>query len=146
MSPATLSSLRVHRLVQHIKSQGFWLETDEVEELGPLGVLESCYDLRIAGLSQAELDLLREEMLSLAEENEIREGMVKYREVAPTVAGFEICHQVSRYPDGRAAVASYPVEFSYPIQPCLKGIRPRGGASFSVQEKKPLAKQGTNWR
>jgi len=50
MSPST-PSLRVHRIVEYIKEYGFWLETDEVEELGALAVLHKHFGIRMV-LSQ----------------------------------------------------------------------------------------------
>lgn len=71
-------SFKVHRIVEYLKSTGFDLETDEVREMELADILEG-YDIFVS-LPPEEQQLLRDELLMLAEKNEIREGLQKTRE------------------------------------------------------------------
>lgn len=137
-TPST--SLRVHRIVEYIKRVGFWLETDETMELGAKGILQEFYDLEPC-LSQSEWDVLEAELLTLAEENEIREAQRKQREREPLDSGVMIFRQAGS--DDSCAITSHALPYSYPVDENLRQIWPRKGPSFSLLEKKSLAGTGT---
>ena len=131
MSPS-IPSFRAHRIVEYIKEYGLWLETDEVEELGPLEVLYKHFGIRMV-LSLEEQAMIMEELLQLAEQNEIREAMVKLYELKPEDRGTELVRQHNQNQD---SFTSYPVQYSYPVDENLRAVN-RPGSSFSCAEKKP---------
>lgn len=133
-------SLRVHRIVEYIKSVGFWMETDEVEWLGAQEILRVFYELELS-LTPEEWDLLEAELLTLAEENEIREAERKRREREPEDSGVMLFRQAGS--DETCALTSHALPYSYPVDENLRQIRPRKGPSFSLLEKKSLAGTGT---
>ena len=131
MSPS-IPSFRVHRIVEYIKAYGLWLETDEVEELGVLAVLHRHFGIRMV-LSQEEQAMIMDELLKLAEQNEISEAMVKLNELNPEDRGTELVRQHNLNQD---SFTSYPVLYSYPVDENLRAVT-RPGSSFSWAEKKP---------
>jgi len=133
------TSLKLHRLVEYIKSAGFDLETDEVAEKGAAGVLSDHLGLGIR-LTPDELALIEEELMGLAEANEIREAQVKRRELFPEDTGVMFVRQKSAGQNERAT--TYPVFFSYPVDENLKTIAP-AGASFFFSQNSPVKKKPT---
>lgn len=117
MNPS--SCLRVHLLVRCIKQKGFWLETQELEEMGVIKTVQELYGLEPC-LSQEEWELLEAELLTLAECNEMREAQVKHRELEPEDSGVMLIHQVS---EGRDSVTSYPLPYSHPVDENLRQVR-----------------------
>lgn len=95
MTPS-ISSYRVHMIVEYLKCTGFDYETHEILDTG-IGDILQRYDLFVS-LSLQEEELLQDELMLLAEQNEIRESLIKTREylgldwelmhITPTRASF----------------------------------------------------------
>ena len=109
---ASYFSFRVQKIVEYIKNVGFLLETDEVKDLGVQVVLREEYGICVP-LTKEEASLLQQEMLALAEWNEIREAGLKLWEIHPIDSGVIHCRQTAHF--GFQRVTSYPVHYSYPV-------------------------------
>ena len=129
------ASLRVHRLVEYIKSVEFALETDEVAECGASGVLKNHFGIEIQ-LSPDELALLHEELMRLAELNEMREAQVKLQELFPEDSGVMLVRQNSKC--GKERSTTYQLPFSYPVDENLRIVAPSGASFPILAKKKPL--------
>jgi len=126
------ASFKVHRVVEYLKVVGFDFETDEVEDLGPQEILCAHYGLQLE-FSGIEVAMLREEMLQLAEENELREALHQTHQLMPEDSGVELFR--GRDKDGSVG-ASYTVPYSYPVDRRLREIwaGPRGFFSLGGKE------------
>ena len=134
MNPSTISSFRVHRIVEHIKQLGFDFETDELLEMGLQHILQSYYDL-FTKLTEDEFLLLLDELYLLAEANEIREAQVKLKEILPEDRGTEIFRQ--RTDKRYEKATTYPLPYSYPVSEVLRDIKPIDRSSSRKPKKKP---------
>ena len=119
------SSLKVHRLVNYLRSAGFWLETDEVEQMGPQAILKDVYGQEET-LTVDEQKMLKQEMLKLAEENEIREARYKMREALPHDKGDMFFKSES----------TYKMPFEYPVDQNLKSLS-LSVLSFAERKESP---------
>ena len=133
-------SLKVHCLVEYMKSAGFWLETDEVRDMGPGPILEKLYGIEVI-MTADESGLLQEEMLILAEANEIREAGRKMNEIMPEDKGDVFFRQGSKDPKERATC--YTMPYSYPVDQNLRGINPFRTSFPSRKEAPPGGKNTT---
>ena len=115
------SSLRVHMIVEYLKSTGFHLETDEVHDAGVKEILEEQFDIH-QKWSEMEIDLLTDELLHLAEQNEIREAQMKMAEVFPQDTGVMKFRQEAHNPGERAT--GYLIPFAYPADKNLRNLGP----------------------
>ena len=138
-------SQKVHHLVEHIRSRDFWLETAELLELGVMAVLEEVLGIEVV-LTPRERSMVEEELMKLAEANEIREGQIKYRELFPADKGEEIFRShYKRANEHRDSTTSYVLPFSYPVDENLRQVkRSPSRASFSLPQKKPAAGSEVN--
>ena len=114
----------VHMIVEFVKSRGFDFETDEVMDMDLGMMLSHEYSLR-QPLSVDEYELLREELLILAEKNEIREAIRKTRELYPEDSGVMVVREPSRKP-GESATA-YTMPYFYPVEGALRYVPRRAG-------------------
>ncbi|MFC1489104.1 hypothetical protein ACFL6B_04570 [Thermodesulfobacteriota bacterium] len=120
MSPSNFSSYRVHRIVEYIKSMGFIFETDELLETGLKNILNDNYNI-FQELTDDEFLFVMDELLPLAENNEIKEALVKLKEVLPEDTGDEILNQ--HLEKGYEKATSYLVHYSYPVDKNLREIK-----------------------
>ncbi len=120
MSPSNFSSLKVHRIVEYIKSIGFVFETDELLTKGVQGILRDHYGVHTQ-LSEQEHLLLMDELYLLAQQSEMREAQVKAREVLPEDSGTVILRQPPE--KGYEKATSYVVPYSYPVEGALRELR-----------------------
>ena len=116
-----LISYKVLRIFEFIKRAGFDYETDEIFEIGLQKILSSRYGIFVS-LSDDEYIMLQDELMYLAEQNEIDEGQVKAKEIHPIESGKEFVRHNSK--DVHEKVSVYPVFYSYPVNVALKGIGP----------------------
>jgi len=138
MMPSSTSFI-AHMTMEYIKSLGFWLETDEVEDMGAVAIVQDIYGLQPC-LSRQEWAGLESELFALAEANEIREAEVKRREREIEERGTFFFRQAS---DGvEETMTVYPMEYSYPVDENLRQTRSQPGPSFSPMQKKPLQRLG----
>ena len=116
MTPS-FQSCRVHKLVEFIKSAGFGLETDELDEQDLQKLLQEDYDIYIQ-LTSSEEESLRRELHVLASFNEMREAQIKGRELFPEDKGVEFVRTPSK--DGLCSDDAWPVFYCYPLDDTLK--------------------------
>lgn len=128
---STISSLRVHHIVEYIKLVGLPLETHEVEDLGAVAVLSECMGINMQ-LSPDEHTLLQEELIKLAEQNEICEAQAKLKELFPEDCGEMLVRQVSS--DSAQSATTYSLPFAYPVDSNLRALRPGASFPFYVKE------------
>ena len=118
----TPPSFLVHLIVDYLKRSNFDLESDEVLEMGIKNILAN-YNIFLS-LSESEYYLLLDELLVLAEQNEIKEAMVKAIETMPEDSGIVYFRQGSN--DTEEATATYTLPYSYPVDKNLREIGRRG--------------------
>ena len=135
MTPST-TSLKVHKIVEFIKSFGFDLETDDLEEYEIQELLQDLYGIHVA-LTGSEEDLLRQELHTLANLNEMREAQVKGRELFPEDHGTVCVRGISR--DSLYSGDSWPVYFHYPVDRVLKEIPIQKPGSKNNQQNRQTA-------
>lgn len=111
--------------VQYIKGKGFHLERDEVLGMGIQEILK-LYGFDPNRMEPRCRGLILDALLPLAEANEIREGLVKDRELRPVDSGYELVRQDAD--EGWESASSYSVFYSYPVEGALKDIPRQGGA------------------
>ena len=115
----TESSFLVHVIVEHLKRSNFNLESDEVLEMGIYKILAG-YNIFLS-LSKPEYYLLLNELLILAEKNEIAEAMVKRGEIMPEDSG--VMHFRQEPTDPEESSTYYPLPFSYPVDRTMEQIK-----------------------
>lgn len=116
MTPS-FPSCRVHKIVEYVKSVGFDLETDELEEQNLQELLQDGYDI-CTHLSDVEEQSLRRELHVLASINEMREAQVKARELFPEDQGIEFVRGLPQ--EELVSGDAWPVFYSYPVDEALK--------------------------
>lgn len=113
----SFSSYKVHRIVEYIKSIGFDLDTDELEEQDLHELLQDGYGI-YTQLSELEGVSLQRELQLLASLNEMREAQVKGRELFPEDTGTEYVRSPSR--EELDSGGAWPVFYHYPVDEALK--------------------------
>ena len=126
-------SIKIHRIVEFIKSFGFDLETDDLEEYEIQELLQDIYGIHTA-LTGSEEDLLRQELHILASLNEMREAQIKGRELFPEDHGTICVRSISR--DSQYSGDSWPVYFHYPVDQALNEIPIHKTGSKTNQRKR----------
>ena len=138
MIPA-LIHLRIHRIVEYIRSIGTPFTLDELEDLGVVGLLLEVFGI-VVGLPPYEVALLEQDLHDLAETYEFRESMRKKRELFPEDRGRMLFREPARRYGERGAC--YPVPYSYPVDKNMRSIRPGKQAGLFNLSKRAPARTG----
>lgn len=142
----SFSSYKVHKIVEHIKSTGFDLETDELEEQDLQELLQDGYGI-YTQLSELEGMSLQHELQLLASLNEMREAQVKGRELFPEDTGVEYVRSPQR--ERLDSGCAWPVFYHYPVDDALKLVplrRPKSkiNTALKMEDGAPVEKMSWN--
>lgn len=142
----SFSSYKVHKIVEHIKSTGFDLETDELEEQELHELLQDSYGI-YTQLSELEGVSLRHELQALASLNEMREAQIKGREIFPEDTGVEYVRSPPR--EELDSGCTWPVFYRYPVDEALKLVplrRPKSevNTNSKIEDGAPIEKVSLN--
>ena len=119
---APFSSTLVHKLVVYIKSAGFDLETDELRQIGCNRLLREEYGILLE-IPRRDIKLLEQELLVMAEANEVRESVIKTSETNPVDMGVMVFYTPHKQTLQQAT--QYPMIYSYPVDKNIAAIRPQ---------------------
>ena len=111
-------SFLVHSVVEYLKRSDFDLESDEVLDAGLMNILAG-FDI-ILELSRSEYYQILDELLVLAEQNEIKEALIKTNEIMPTDTG--VIYFREHQDNYQEKATAYSVPYSYPVDKNLRDV------------------------
>lgn len=130
----TPASRAVHCTVEFIKQRGFPHTLDDLSPEDLPSFLNKNYGINYPW-NQLEIQVLWEELQELESKNEIREAMVKAREISPSDHGkFLISQEPAVLGESRT---TYPLVYEYPVDKNMRLARRQKGVLFTGVQKKP---------
>ena len=113
-------SQKVHNIVVFLKSNSeFLCDVDELEERGIQEILQEDFDIHET-LKPEELSELKDELLPMALENEVREARHLFKKLHPDDEGGDFVHSSPNNIYGRRT--TYRVYYSYPVDENLRKL------------------------